>query len=218
MTQQMNGWIRFSLAVVLITGAAVFLRSRSQAEIRIPSEPPASFPLQVKSWKGSDVPIPQWALDVLGDGQFVERSFSRTPDELSVDFFLAYFPTQRTGSTMHSPQNCLPGSGWTPVDFTRVELPLSDGASIRVNRYLLAKGLNRMLVLYWYQEHGRAVASEYWAKFYLVTDAIRTNRSDGALVRITTQIAQNESMDIAEQRSVAFLQDVFPLIHKYVPE
>ena len=119
---------------------------------------------------------------------------------------------------MHSPQNCLPGSGWTPVDFARVELPLSGGANIRVNRYVLAKGLNRLLVLYWYQEHGRVVASEYWAKFYLVSDAIRMNRSDGALVRVMTSLAQNESMDTAQQRSVALLQDVFPLIHKYVPE
>jgi EpsI family protein len=217
-THQKTNWVRFSIAVALIAGAGILLHSRSQAEVRIPSEPPASFPIDVGSWKGRDVPIPQWALDVLGDGEFVERSFSRNPDELPVDFFLAYFPTQRTGSTMHSPQNCLPGSGWTPVDFARVELPLSGRGNIRVNRYVLAKGLDRLLVLYWYQEHGRVVASEYWAKFYLVTDAIGMNRSDGALVRIMTPITQNESMASAQQRGTALVQDVFPLIHKYVPE
>ena len=74
-----------------------------------------------------------------------------------------------------------------------------------------------MLVLYWYQAHGRVVASEYWAKFYLVADAIRMNRTDGAMVRIMTPIAQNESLTSAEQRGAAFLQDVLPLLDRYIP-
>lgn len=217
MTGKAN-WIRFLLAVALIGGAAVFLHSRSKAETLVPAQPPSSFPLQVGNWTGRDIPIPQWALDVLGDGEFVERDFSRGPNEPPVDFFLAYFPSQRTGSTMHSPQNCLPGSGWTPVGFTREELPLQGAESIRVNRYVIAKGLDRQLVLYWYQEHGRAVASEYWAKFYLVADAIRLNRSDGALVRFMTPIAPNESVANAEQRSVALIQNVVPLLGQYVPQ
>ncbi|HLY60729.1 MAG TPA: EpsI family protein [Terriglobia bacterium] len=217
MTEKIK-WIRFSLAVALIAGTAVFLRSRSNAEALAPAQPPASFPLQVGNWKGMDVPIPQWALDVLGDGEFVERSFRRSPNEFPVDFFMAYFPTQRTGSTMHSPQNCLPGSGWVPVEFSHVGLSIPGAGEIRVNRYVIAKGLDRQLVLYWYQEHGRAVASEYWAKFYLVADAIRLNRSDGALVRFMTPIAQGESVASAEQRCVALIQDVVPLLGQYVPK
>jgi len=205
------------VVIALIAGATIFLRSRGEAEIKVPAEPPSLFPLQVGDWHGIVIPIPQWALDVLGDGEFVERSFRRSPAELSIDFFMAYFPTQRTGSTIHSPQNCLPGSGWIPVEFSRVELPLRDSDKIRVNRYVLGNGLDRMLVLYWYQAHGRVVASEYWAKFYLVEDAIRMNRSDGALVRIMTLIGQNESSASAEQREVAFIQEVFPILPKYVP-
>ncbi|HEV2349332.1 MAG TPA: EpsI family protein [Terriglobia bacterium] len=213
-----NKWIRFSLAVVLIGGTAVFLRSRSKAETLAPARPPSEFPLQVGNWKGRDIPIPQWALNVLGDGEFVERSFSRSPNEFPVDFFLAYFPTQRTGSTMHSPQNCLPGAGWTPVEFSRVSLSIPGSGNIRVNRYVIAKGLDRQLVLYWYQAHGRVIPSEYWAKFYLVADAIRLNRSDGALVRFMTPIAQNETVASAEQRAVALIQDVDPLLVQYVPK
>lgn len=211
-------WIRFSIAMALIAGTAVFLHSRSRAETLVPALPPSSFPLSIGNWKGIDVPIPQWALEVLGDGKFVERSFSRNPNAPPVDFFLAYFPTQRTGSTMHSPQNCLPGSGWTPVEFSRIMLPIPGAGNIRVNRYVIAKGLDRQLVLYWYQEHGRTVASEYWAKFYLVADAISMNRSDGALVRFITTIAPGESVDSAEQRSVALMKEVVPLLGQYVPK
>jgi len=217
MTRQMGEWLRFAIVVAVLGGTALFLRSRGQAENLPAAEPPASFPSRVGNWQGREIPIPQWALDILGAGEFLERNYSRTPDAPSIDFFLAYFPSQRMGSTMHSPQNCLPGSGWTPVEFARVGLTRPGAGNIRVNHYVLAKGLDRLLVLYWYQAHGRVVASEYWAKFYLVADAIRMNRSDGALVRVMTPIAQNESLTSAEQRGVAFVQDVLPLLDRYIP-
>jgi EpsI family protein len=151
------------------------------------------------------------------------RSAARRRQPLSafepfLDLFLAFFPSQRAGSTIHSPQNCLPGAGWLPVESGKIKLLRPDGKTITVNRYLIGKGLERRLVLYWYQAHGRVVASEYWAKFYLVTDAIRMNRSDGALIRVTTPVAQNESSVSAEQRGVAFIQDVLPFLGRYIPD
>lgn len=218
MTRQVGTWLRLPMVIALLAGTALFLHSRGQAEHLPPREPLPSFPLRVGNWQGREVPIPQWALDVLGPGEFLERDYRRALDEPSVDLFLAYFPSQRMGSTMHSPQNCLPGSGWTPAEFSRVELTRPGGGSIEVNRYILAKGLDHLLVFYWYQAHGRAVASEYWAKFYLVADAIRMNRSDGAMIRVTTPVGQNESLASAEQRGVALVQDVLPLLGRYIPD
>jgi EpsI family protein len=218
MKGQMNSWLRFLTVAFLLAGTILFLGSRNTEEPTLHAEPPSSFPLQLGDWKGYNVPIPQWALDVLGDGEFVERSFSRNPKEPPVDFFMGFFPTQRTGSTMHSPQNCLPGSGWTPVEFSRVMLTVPGAGNIKVNRYVIAKELNRQLVFYWYQEHGRVVASEYWSKFYLVADSITMNRSDGALIRFMTPIAPNESVTNAEQREVALIHNVYPLLHQYVPQ
>lgn len=217
MKQPNAAWLRFPILVALLAGTALFLHSRGQAEILPPREPLASFPTQVGNWKGISITIPKWALDVLGDGEFVERNYRRSADEPAVDLFGAYFPSQRMGSTMHSPQNCLPGSGWTPVDSSRVEITRPEGGPIRVNRYVLSKGLNRLLVFYWYQAHGRVVASEYWSKFYLVEDAIRMNRSDGAMIRVSTPIAHNETAADAEKRGLAFTQDVLPLLDDYIP-
>jgi EpsI family protein len=86
-----------------------------------------------------------------------------------------------------------------------------------VNRYVIAKGTARKLVLYWYWAHDRGVASEYWAKYYLVRDAIRMNRSDGALIRITTDMLPAETLDAAEQRLSPFTSDVLPLLEQYIP-
>ena len=51
-------------------------------------------------------------------------------------------------------------------------MQLDDGRKVPINLYVLRKGLDQQLVLYWYQAHGRIVASEFWGKFYLVKDAL----------------------------------------------
>jgi EpsI family protein len=73
------------------------------------------------------------------------------------------------------------------------------------------------VVFYWYQAHGRVVTGEYSAKFYLVADSIRMNRSDGALVRVITPIANGEGQEIAERRAVTFTQHLVPLLDVYIP-
>jgi len=134
-----------------------------------------------------------------------------------VDLFLAYFPSQRAGDTIHSPKNCLPGAGWSPVEARRISIALPGRAPFPANRYVIAKGSERQLVLYWYWAHERAVASEYLAKFYLVADSIRMNRSDGSLVRVTTPLNAGETADAAQARLLAFAANVVPLINPYVP-
>ncbi len=217
-------WPRVLPVLVLLGATGLFLRSRGQAEVLPPRQPLASFPLEINDWQGgvgkwqgTIVQIPDWALEVLGSGEFAERYYRQTPSEPAVDVFMAYFPSQRMGSTMHSPQNCLPGSGWTPIENSRVTLAIATGGKITVNRYIVAKGDDRLLVYYWYQEHGRVVASEYWSKFYLVADSIRFNRSDGALVRISTPIAPTETVTNAEHRSQALIASVLPVLDQYIP-
>jgi EpsI family protein len=134
-----------------------------------------------------------------------------------VDLFIAYFPSQRAGATIHSPKNCLPGSGWFPVQADRITIHVPGHSAFPANRYLIAKGEERELVLYWYWAHDRAVASEYAAKIYLVTDAIRMNRSDGSLVRVSIPLLPHQTLDSAQDRLLAFTKDIVPQINTYVP-
>ncbi|MBI1749162.1 MAG: EpsI family protein [Acidobacteria bacterium] len=208
--------LRFAVVVVLLVGAGVFLRARDRGETLPSRTALAEFPKEAGAWHSEDVPLGPEVKEVLGDGDFLLRIY-RSPGQPFVDFFLAYFPTQRTGSTIHSPQNCLPGAGWSPVDFARISLPFASGGKVTVNRYVISKGLDRQLVLYWYQSNGRVVASEYWAKIFLVTDSIRRNRSDGALLRVVTPIARGESAESAEQRALGFAREIFPQLDRFVP-
>lgn len=203
--------------MALLAGTTLFIHSHSQAEHLPPRMELTEFPLTLGDWSGTDVPITDDVREILGPGDFVQRVYRHAPEEPSVDLFLAYFPTQRTGATVHSPQNCLPGAGWVPVESGQIHLPQADGKIATVNRYVIAKGSERRLVMYWYQAHGRITANEYWAKFYLVADSIRLNRSDGALVRVITPLVQGEEPDKAQQRATEFLRDLTLTLSQYIP-
>jgi len=209
---------RFVLAALLVAATAFFLQARSRGEIFPQRLPLSQFPEQLGPWSGTDVAMEKEVLDVLGPGDFLLRIYrNEKQPQPYVDLFIAYFRSQRTGDTIHSPKNCLPGAGWTPIEQSRVTLGMPDHVPFPANRYVIAKGDDRELVLYWYWAHDRGVASEYWAKFYLVADSMRMNRSDGALVRITTPMTEGETPDAAQNRLLPFAAQISPLLHSYIP-
>jgi EpsI family protein len=212
-----NFTVRFTLAVLLIASAAIFLEARGRSEVFPPRLPLKQFPAQLGGWTGTDVGIDKEVLDVLGPGDFLLRVYQNQQRTPYVDLFIAYFRSQRSGDTIHSPQHCLPGSGWVPIENQGITLAMPGHEPFPANRYLIAKGDARQLVLYWFWAHDRGVASEYWAKFYLVTDSIKMNRSDGALVRITTPMLPGETADAAQRRILPFAGDVMPLLDSYIP-
>jgi exosortase D (VPLPA-CTERM-specific) len=210
--------LRFVLPALLIIAAAVFLQRHTRSEVFPPRLPLQSFPQQLGTWTGADASIDPDVLAVLGPGDFLLRVYhNQEKRQPEVEVFLAYFPSQRTGDTIHSPKNCLPGAGWTPLERRRVMLALPGHAPFPANRYIIAKGDAREFVLYWYWAHDRGIASEYWAKYYLVADSIAMNRSDGALVRLTTAMYPGETADAAQQRLLPLAVSLVPLLNSYVP-
>ncbi len=212
------GILRFVLAAALIAVTAILLQARTYSEVIPPHLPLSSFPTQLANWDSTEIVQDKQTLEVLGPGDFLERVYQDPNGKLpSVDLFLAYFPSQRTGETPHSPQHCLPGSGWNPEENVRLTLSLPGREPFPANRYVISKGDARRLVLYWFWAHDRGVASEYWAKFYLVKDAIRMNRSDGSLVRLVTPMFPGETPDAAQRRILPFTSAVVPLLDDYIP-
>jgi EpsI family protein len=208
--------LRFILAAVLVAAAAVFLQAHSRNEIYPPRQALKTFPAQLGDWVGADLSIDDETLQILGPGDFLLRSYEKQ-QQPSVNLFLAYFPTQRAGDTIHSPKNCLPGAGWSPVESARITLSSPGHIPFTANRYVIARGESRELVLYWYWAHDRGVASEYWAKYYEVADSLKMNRSDGALVRINSAMGAGETPEAAEQRLLPFANQIVPLLNDYVP-
>ncbi len=214
MIRNARSWLRFAVLVVLLAGVGVLLHHHDRPEVLPARLPLSSFPFQIGSWHGTSLPISAEALSVLGPGEFLMRDYENAVGD-PVSLYIAYFPSQRTGDTIHSPKNCLPGAGWSPLESGRLNVRNPDGSVMTVNRYIVGKGLSRALVLYWYQAHGRVTASEYTAKIRLVEDAIRLNRTDGALVRIVVPFTTDSRA--AQQAALAFIRRIQPVLDAYIP-
>jgi EpsI family protein len=201
----------FLLSAVLVAGAS----KTEQVPVR---ESLANFPLDVGEWRGRRLPdFEAGILDVLGVDEYVNRMY-QSRDGLA-SLYIGYYQSQRQGDTIHSPMNCLPGSGWEPLSRSYLSIPVGTETPITVNRYVIQKGLDRQVVLYWYQSHGRIVANEYRSKIFMVYDAVRLNRTDAALVRVVSARIGTDAAaeDRASGRAVAFVKAMFPLLDRYLP-
>jgi EpsI family protein len=209
------------LLVSMLAAAGVVTRADRQENVPL-RKPFSSFPYSVAEWRGrAQAPLDDSVLAILGVDDYLTRAYYAKVAEAGVGLYVGYWQSQKQGDTIHSPQNCLPGAGWLPVSqgSLAVDWPAQGAPPSRVNRYIIQKGLDRQLVLYWYQSHGRIVASEYWGKFFLVTDAVRLNRTDGAVVRVITPILGEspEEERSAERRAVDFVRALLPMLGEFLP-
>ena len=213
---------KFWVVFVLLAATLTTLRLRGDTDRVPPTTPLSLMPSTIGGWTAQDYPLDSETLSVLGDGQFLNRVYTNLgpagkPAEIPVSLFIGYFPTQRSGQSIHSPQNCLPGAGWAFLSSRVINLPTADGRRYPVGEYLIGNAGEKQVVLYWYLAHGRSVASDYKAKAYMMLDAVRLNRTDGALVRIVTPVGPNEALESAQQRAMHFANQVTPLLPRFIP-
>jgi EpsI family protein len=213
----MTGRILVLCAVLL--AASAYLLYAAKPEITPLREDLANLPMHMGEWQGMLVPeMDPEVLAVLGVDNYVNRLYFSS-DRSAIGLYIGYYQSQREGDTIHSPLNCLPGAGWNPVERKVLSVPIESAPAIRINSIFIVKGLEKQSVLYWYQSHGRVVTSEYWAKIYTVLDALRTNRTDAALVRVITPVAATgfEAEALAEQKGIGFVKLLFPLLGRFLP-
>jgi EpsI family protein len=210
------------LSSCLLLGAA-YIATASKTETVPPRSPLATFPFKVGAWSGENRPdFAPDILAVLGVDEYLTRLYA-SPNGRVADLYIGYYESQRQGDSIHSPMNCLPGAGWSPLsrDYLPVAVQDATGAqrTVTVNRYVIEKGLDQQIVLYWYQSHGRVVANEYRSKVLMVYDAVRLNRSDAALVRVITPRMSSAPAEEAAATAAAvdFVKSMFPLLDRYLP-
>ena len=206
---------RFLITVGTLLAGIVLLHSVSHGEPVPLRQPFAELPMFMDGWLGHDDPLEGRIVSALGVNDYLNRVYVDLQGQ-QVDLYVGYYQSQRTGDTIHSPKNCLPGSGWEPVRAGHLTIPINGMSAIVVNEYLIEKGLTRYLVLYWYQGHGRVIASEYSGKVWLVIDALTRNRTDEALVRVITPTKDGE--DEARARVTQFVQGLYPRLSNFIPD
>lgn len=206
----------YALPLLLLAGVGV-KNVGEREEIRLDRLPLSAFPLQLEEWRASESRLETQVESSLGLDDYVIADYRRDNGDI-VNFYAAYYGSQRKGISPHSPQVCIPGGGWLITGLARQPVTLGNGQSFAVNRVLIQRGEQRQLVYYWFEQRGRRIANEYWMKWYLLTDAVMRNRSDGALVRLTTPIKAFEAPATADQRLQDFMQLSVPRLAVHVPE
>ncbi len=206
--------VRVWIAAGMLLGATVLLHAMSHGERMVPRQPLRGLPLVIGSWQGQEQPLEQKIVQAVSVDDYTNRAYFRASSQ-PVFLYVGYYASQRTGDTVHSPKNCLPGAGWEPAKSGYLTIPIAGGQPIVVNEYVIQKGLDRQLVLYWYQNRGRAIASEYSAKVWMVLDAVARNRTDGALVRLITPDPDGE--EEAQRRLMDFAQRLYPQLGEFIP-
>ena len=194
------------LAIFSISGRSEIIPERTRF---------VEFPTQIGPWQGHTLSLDLATEKYLGLDDYILSDYSLT-DGSTVNLYVAFYASQRSGESPHSPIVCIPGGGWAITNLQQLSLNGPD-QSQPVNRVIIEKGKDKQLVYYWFDERGRKIANEYWAKFYLLTDAIVKNRTDGALVRLTTKVSPGETEHDADKRLQAFMQDAVPKLANFLP-
>ncbi len=191
------------LGVIIASGLAINWFAH-RGETAVPRIPLAALSTTLGDWrqKGTDFPIDEQSLSVLGTTDYTMREYS-LPDGRIANIYVGYYASQRTGATYHSPQNCLPGAGWAMSEPSIVEITAADGRTFKANRYLIENGIYREIMIYWYQGRGRVEASEYVDKINTVRDSILRRRTDGAMVRVMTDVGSDEPAAIKAAADLA---------------
>jgi len=204
------------LLLLCATGLTIFLVSTRQ-EILPERARFVTFPAKFGQWEGRPSLLEPQIEHKLSLDDYILSDY-KSANGGWVNFYVAYYATQRQGTSPHSPLVCIPGGGWRITRFDRTSY--KDDAfklTLPLNRVIIEKDSSKQLVYYWFVQRGRNIANEYWSKWYLLVDAATRNRTDGALVRLTTMLSPGESEHDADMRLQSFIRDLEPNLKLYLP-
>ena len=177
------------------------------------------FPTEIGEWTGTRQTMEQQYLNVLFFSDYIIADY-RNSQGKQVDFYVAYYDSQRKGESIHSPETCLPGSGWIfrQSGTTTIALAGNNPRGITVNRAFMEKPGVKELVYFWFPMRGRVLTKLYEVKLANFWDAMTKQRTDGALVRVITPVYKNESMGEAEERLAGFTRELVPILDQFIPK
>ncbi len=202
------------LFTAILIGGVVINWFQQRGEILIERQALSEIPPQLGTWeqRGRDVRFDGETEKVLRASDYVMRDYFGPGKR--VNLYVGYYASQRSGATYHSPQNCLPGTGWEMKDPELIDITTPGGRNFKVNRYIVQRGNHREILIYWYQGRGRVTPSEYQDKIYTSLDSVLKRRSDGAMVRIMTPVGKDEvrSLSAALDLSAQLADKISPFL------
>jgi len=181
------------------------------------NKPFSTFPKKIGEWAGKEERFDQAVYDLLGvDDSYLANYYDH--DSSLVQLYIGYYESQKEGQQIHSPKNCMPGSGWNITETSLDDITLKGNASkkIKVIKLLLEKDNQKQVVFYWYQSNGRFISSEYSQRIYMVIDSITKHRTDGSFIRLISPVINNDE-EMAVKHLKDFTAQLIPILKDYIP-
>jgi exosortase D (VPLPA-CTERM-specific) len=208
--------------ILLIICAGFYIFQSTGAILDRPQNKPIhspffTFPTEFNEWKGKQGALEASILDTLKLTDYLSNNYIRPNDETAINLYMAYYDEQGIGISIHSPANCIPGSGWDISSRKVIGVGVGN-KTVPMSRMIIKKDGSQLLVYYWFFQRGRIINDQYGAKFYLLLDSVLKNRSDGALIRVTTEIKEDEIQENADKRIAMFLKETYTTIESYIPK
>jgi EpsI family protein len=193
----------------------VYSRRLAHTQEVPPAKDLSLFPSRINQWIGRDYNFDPNVLELLGTDNLLNRAYVNHKGD-SISLYVGYYRSQKTGDQIHSPLHCYPGTGWNPISRKVVPVHLQDRV-IHINRMLIQNGSERQMVAYWYQSQNKAIATEYMQRLNLIINALRKNRTDGSLIRISTTIAGDDPEGYWKTMT-DFIKETYPFLIEYLPQ
>jgi len=209
----MPNWTNWLPAGVLTLGCVFTLAIDRQHRMTL-AMPLDSIPVTLAGRPGISAAIPKDQQEAAGMSSYLYRNFGSEGEAFTI--YVGYYDQQTQGKTIHSPKNCLPGSGWEELQQATTVITTTAGPAT-VNRYLLQNGQQRALVFYWYQGRGRVAANEYEVKWQLLRDAALRGRSEESLVRIVVWLTDTTTEAAAAEIATAVAAELIPAVTRVMP-
>jgi len=204
----------FLINIFLFLIAIFVIRSISSEKEVFLNKSLKEIPLSFSGWQGREEKIREKIINVLGVTDYIYRVYVK--DKTAIQVYVGYYASQKEGALIHSPRHCLPAAGWDILNMKKERISISEKKEITVNELLMAKGLEKELVFYWFRERERIITNEYVVKFYLIFDRIFKRKSYGALIQISSAI--DKSLKETEEKTKQFIKDFYPILEEFFPK
>lgn len=209
----MKANIRYLMIVGLMLSAWVFMRNHRDIPTPL-AAPLSAFPTVAGEWRlVANTQFDQKTLDLLRPTDYAVMRYVR-PDGAAADLYVGYHDGASQAGPLHSPKNCLPGSGWFEISSKQTNIITPDGILDTVVA-VYQHGVSTELFIYWFQVGGASVSNEYFMKVREVLNSIRHGRRDAAFIRISVPVTG--SKEHAAALAEDFLKSVHPALKQFLP-
>lgn len=210
--QSIKTW-RFIILYILLGIAALYVHTRSEASVPV-NRPLAEFAQEAGPWRMiGEARFDERVLTVLLPTDYLSRTYQDDKGN-QVSLYLGYHDGGPNSGPIHSPKQCLPGSGWNRLSDKTGQIDVG-GQSVAYVSAEYQKDIEKQLFLYWFQVRDQYLTDEYALKFAMARNSFLHNRRDSSFIRIS--VMMGDSMADAEEIGRNFMQNFVPHINQVLP-